>query len=127
MKKRSETNILIVDDEPAIRWSLSEFFEDSSFRVTSAESGEEALDLMASSHFDVAIVDLRLPGMSGDAMIVKANEIDSSTRFIIHTGSAGYALAEDLKKIGVRSEDVFLKPQPDLQAIVRAVQKMVSG
>ncbi len=121
----SPIRVLVVDDEPFVRDSLVEFLEDYDFDVSSAASAEEMLELLARRQQDVAIVDLRLPGMNGDALIHQAHEVLPSMRFLIHTGSVDYRLSDDLKKIGVRQEHVILKPQPNLNSIVDRIRDLV--
>lgn len=116
--------VLVVDDEVSVCKSLVGFLEDSNFDVTSASSGEKALDLATKEHFDVAIVDLRLPGMSGEALILKAHDLVPELRFIIHTGSVGYRLSEELKRIGMLPDHVYLKPMDDLNELVEGIEKL---
>lgn len=121
----SSINVLIVDDEQFILDSLSGFLEDYEFNVTRAESAENALKVIQEKSFEAAIIDLRLPGMSGDMLIQEINSVQPKTRFVIHTGSVGYMLSEDLKSIGMKKEHVFFKPVPDLTVLVSAVLSLV--
>ena len=57
--------ILIVDDEPGIRQSLSGVLGDEGFHVESAGSGEACLDILARSTFELVILDIWLPGLDG--------------------------------------------------------------
>lgn len=117
--------VLVVDDEPGIRESLSDFLDDYEFDVFAAESAEQALEIVASEDLDVAIVDLRLPGISGDTMILRSHDIRPGMKFLIHTGSVDYRLPEELKAIGMGSENLFLKPIPDLTVIIDAINKIL--
>lgn len=125
MTDRSTIRVLVVDDEPSVRESLGEFLEDFEFEVSVAECAEEALDLIGKERYDVAIVDLRLPGMSGDALILKIHDKLPHMHFLIHTGSVAYSLSEDLEQIGVRSEYVFFKPLQDLALLVEGITKLL--
>lgn len=116
--------VLVVDDEVSVCRSLVGFLEDSEFDVSSASSGEQALELAAKEHFDVAIVDLRLPGMSGETLILKAYDVVPELRFIIHTGSVGYRLSAELKRIGMLPDHVYLKPMDDLNELVDGIEKL---
>ena len=59
-------NILIVDDEPGIRESLTGILEDEGYKAESAaESGEACLELLRKTAFDVVLLDVWLPGMDG--------------------------------------------------------------
>ena len=117
--------VLIVEDEPSVRFSLAGFLEDFNFDVLTAETAEEALELMVKEPCQVAIVDIRLPGIDGNEMILKAHEMIPNMRFIIYTGSLDYRLSEDLKSIGTKPEHVFPKPQQDLSVFVGAIQELM--
>jgi len=117
--------ILIVDDEITIRKSLAAFMEDFGFEVSTAESAEEALEIIKSQPFDAGIIDLRLPKMSGDMLILAASKIAPSIRFIIHTGSSGFRLSRELKQIGLMPEHIFIKPQPDLEKLAQCISDLV--
>ena len=124
MKDFSTIRVLVIDDEPAICMSLTAFLEDYGFNASSAESAEEALDLMKNNAYDVCIVDLRLPGMSGEDLILQAHERYPNQRHIIYTGSISYNLSEKLKEIGMRPEHVFLKPIRVLTLLVKCVKAL---
>lgn len=127
MMDYSKIRVLVVDDEFAIRTSLAAYLEDFEFDVSSAGTAEEALEMMDKESFHVAIIDLRLPGMSGDALILEARERFPRMRFIIHTGSPAYHVTEDFKIDGVRMEHVFLKPISDMMMMVKAVEELAGG
>ncbi len=60
----SRPTILVIDDEPAIRRSVGRLLERAGYRVRTAGTGDEAMALVRSEHFDAAICDLRIPGVS---------------------------------------------------------------
>ncbi len=113
--------VLVVDDEECIRRNLRIYFEDEGFEVSGAESGEEALEMLTNSGFEVAIVDMRLPGMDGNTFIERAHEVDSQLDFLIFTGSAGFQLPEQLVRMGMNEEQVFMKPLNDMTELVAAL------
>ncbi len=118
--------VLIVDDEISIRHSLSEFLSDYDLDVTSVESAEEALKLLPRESFEVAIVDIRLPRMSGETFILKAHEKAPDMRFLIHTGSVDYRISNELERIGVNATHVHIKPLPDLDKIFEAIEDLMN-
>ena len=59
------SRILIVDDEPGIRQSLSGVLEDEGFQVEAVENGEACLDILARSIFELVILDIWMPGIDG--------------------------------------------------------------
>jgi len=125
MTRDLPVKVLVVDDEPGIRESLSDFLDDYEFDVFSAESAEQALEIVEVEDLDIAIVDLRLPGISGDTMILKSHSMNPDMKFLIHTGSVDYRLPDELKAIGMGSENLFLKPIPDLTVIIDAINKIL--
>ena len=56
--------ILVIDDEPTIRKSVGRLLERAGYRVRTAGTGDEAMALVRSEHFDAAICDLHIPGVS---------------------------------------------------------------
>ncbi|MCF7853703.1 MAG: sigma-54 dependent transcriptional regulator [Candidatus Pacebacteria bacterium] len=75
-------SILVVDDEMSVRASLEAVFEPT-YRVLSAESGEQALELAEKEEPDVAIVDLIMPGMSGLELLPELKRIDPTMTAIV--------------------------------------------
>jgi len=126
MKDFSDIHVLVIDDEPGICFSLSAFLEDYGFKASSAESAEEALALMETNAVDICIVDLRLPGMGGEELILAARARYPRQRHIIYTGSTSYTLPDSLKALGMRPEHVFLKPIRVLTLLVNSVKALVA-
>ena len=118
-------HVLVVDDEPSICHSLSEFLDDFGFQVSSAENAEKAIELLEKHPYDAAVIDLRLPGMSGETLMLLAYKKQPQLKFVIHTGSAGYLISNELKAIGISQENVFFKPQPDLTRIANAILSLL--
>lgn len=59
------TNILFLEDEKTIREVISEYMTLAGYKVTSCENGDDAIDLVKNNRFDLAILDIRVPGASG--------------------------------------------------------------
>ena len=115
--------ILIVDDEPGLLFSLKAYLEDEGYEVEGATSGEEALIILQKSIFDAVIIDVRLPGIDGNEVILEAKRSGNNVAFFIHTGSTDYQLPTSLKNMGFSEEDIFLKPLPDLNIITQILEK----
>ncbi|MEG3638454.1 response regulator [Magnetococcus sp. PR-3] len=125
MDKWENRHVLVVDDEASIRFSLAAFLEEYDFLVTTAQSAEEALTLCETTHFAVAVVDLRLPGINGDQFIIQAQERWPVMRFIIHTGSVDYQLSDVLQGLGMTKNQLFFKPLNDLHALVQGIEPLL--
>jgi DNA-binding response OmpR family regulator len=107
----TRAHIMIIDDEERIRDLLVHFLEDfDEFAVSVAPSGERALEVLAARPAEVAVVDMRLPGMSGMEFIQAAAAGGLCRRFVLHTGSNELALTESLGRLGMTEEDIFYKP-----------------
>ncbi len=72
----SEARILVVDDEYLIRWTLQQNLEKEGYQVILAETGEEALEKVKEEAPDLALLDIKLPGMDGYQVLEKALKID---------------------------------------------------
>ena len=70
----SEARILVVDDEYLIRWTLQQNLEKQGYEVILAETGEEALEKVKDEAPDLALLDIKLPGMDGYQVLEKALE-----------------------------------------------------
>ena len=123
----STLSVLIVDDEESIRVSLSEFLQDFEFEVDSADSAEDALEMLKHKKYNVLIVDLRLPDMNGDLLILKAYEIDDSLNFLIHTGSVEFNIPDELISIGMTQDNIFVKPITNLMKICEYIENVVKS
>jgi DNA-binding NtrC family response regulator len=119
--------ILIVDDEESIRRSLRAYLEDEGFEVVDVGKAEEGLDALARDAPDAAIVDMRLPGMDGNAFVEKAHDLLPKMSFFIYTGSVGYKPSASLEAIGVDEDHVFKKPLGDIALLVDAMRKSLKA
>lgn len=117
--------VLIVDDEPMIRENLMAYLEDEGMDVEAAASAEAALDAIAGGErYAVCIMDMRLPGMDGNAAIRALHRLDPDLRFLIHTGSSDYSLPADLRELGLDARQVFHKPLNDMGPLAAAVRAL---
>jgi DNA-binding NtrC family response regulator len=104
----ANNKVLVVDDEEMIRVNLTCFLEDENFTVLSAESGEEAIELLKENEPVLGIIDMRLPGIDGNAVILEAYKRYPKMAFIIHTGSSEYTIPEALASIGLTPKHIVL-------------------
>jgi len=93
-------NILIVDDESAIRESLRGVLEDEDYSVTDAASGEACLDQLQQKLFDVVLLDIWLPGIDGLQTLEKIRELETAPEVIIISGHATIETAVRATKLG---------------------------
>jgi len=119
-------SIIIIDDEEMVRINLTDYLEDEGYNVSFASSGEEGLELVKENKYDIAIVDMRLPGIDGNTFIIETSKLQPHLRYLIHTGSADYALPQELKNLGISKKDVFYKPVHDM-SIIRSLLNGILG
>ena len=111
-----DSNILIIDDDASIRKTIRKFIESVGFRVFTASSGEEALELLQTNNISVAITDIVMPGMNGLelAALIKKNY---DTDVIIMTGySDKYSYEEAISK---GASDIIFKPMHFEELLLR--------
>lgn len=104
----NKTRILVVDDEPGIREGCRRALSPHGYSVQTAENGEEGLQLIQSGDFDLALVDVMMPGMNGIDLITLIHEYDPEIVCIIITGYATVELAVTAIKHG--AYDFLTKP-----------------
>ncbi len=93
-------NVLIVDDESAIRESLKGVLEDEGYQASATESGESCLDLLRDTPFDVVFLDIWLPGMDGLDTLQKIRELENHPEVIIISGHGTIETAVRATKLG---------------------------
>ena len=126
---KANDSVLVLDDEGVVRESLADYFEDCGWRVWQAASAEEALDLLASESPGGVLVDIRPPGMRGDAFIREAHRLHPALAFVIVTGSpelcrggAGKTYVQDLPATFSR---IFEKPITDLAELEKTLKQHI--
>ncbi|WP_119067138.1 response regulator transcription factor [Aggregatilinea lenta] len=100
--------ILVVDDEGAIRYSISKTLQRVGYQVQTASSGEEALDMMQQQDYDVVLTDIRMPGLSGVELLAKIKERAPDAVVILLTGYANLESAIESLRLG--AHDYLTKP-----------------
>ena len=104
--------ILVVDDEKIVRESLFHWFQEEGYQVETAEDGETALRIFDKNKYDLLLVDMKMPGMSGLELLAKVKEIDKDTIVILITAFASVPTAIKALKDG--AYDYVTKPvDPD--------------
>lgn len=87
----SVPSILLIDDEPSVLSALRRVFRPAGYVILTAESGEAALEVLASTEVDLIVSDMRMPGMSGAEFLARARSLYPDTMRILLTGYAEIA------------------------------------
>jgi DNA-binding response OmpR family regulator len=117
-------SVLVIDDEPDMREMLAFSLPANEFEVVTAEGGRAAVELLGTRRFDVAITDLKMPGMNGVEIVSALRELDPDMEVIVATGYASLETALACMKHG--AYDYIRKPYDIAELrhlILRAVEK----
>ncbi|HRI20501.1 MAG TPA: sigma-54 dependent transcriptional regulator [Panacibacter sp.] len=113
------SNILIIDDERAIRKTLSEILSYEGFKVDEAADGEEGLKLFGEKPYDVVLCDIKMPKLDGVEFLLKATEKNPDVPVIMISGHGTIETAVDAVKKG--AYDYVAKP-PDLNRLLITIR-----
>lgn len=103
-----KASILVVDDDRAIRESLNSLLSDKGYDVLTVEDGHQAIDAVRQREWDVAMVDLKMPGIDGLEVLREVTKMSPNTKVIIITGYATVESAVEAMKQG--AVDYIAKP-----------------
>ena len=106
--KSDQKNILVVDDDMSIRTIFSGVLRKEGYRVTAVKNGYEAIKAIDKESFDLALVDLKMPGLDGIQVLEKIKNRRPQTRVIIYTGYGSITTAVEAMRKG--AADYLIKP-----------------
>lgn len=117
-------NILVVDDEDALRNVLSSELQSEGYSVASAADGDEAIAIVQQNTFDLVLLDIKMPRVDGFEVLRFIKERYPSTKVIMLTGFADLKNAIESKKLG--AEDFVSKPY-DLVDLLTTIERVLSS
>jgi two-component system nitrogen regulation response regulator GlnG len=113
-------NILVADDEESIRWVLSKALTKQGYKVDLANNGEEALQLFRRNRYDLAVLDIKMPQLTGLDLLDRIQEEQPDMMVIIMTAESSMKNAVEAMKRG--AYDYLTKPF-DLDALDAIILK----
>lgn len=112
--------LLIVDDETRFLNAIAQRLAKRGFDVRTAENGEDAIKLARSEKFDIALLDLRMPGMDGGEVLRVLKEEHQFLEAIMLTGHGSLESAVELTKLGAFS---YLPKPYELDKLIQVLQE----
>ncbi len=116
--------VLVVDDEAVVLTVLREALRRGGYRVTTAASAEEAIDLMRKRRFDLVLTDKNLPGASGLDVLRAARKLNPAPAIVLITGYSSYDSAIEAMDVGAL--DYIEKPIRDVDDLRFRIRRALS-
>ena len=116
--------VLVVDDEAVVLTVLREALRRGGYRVTTAASAEEAIDLMHKRRFDLVLTDKNLPGASGLDVLRAARNLNPAPAIVLITGYSSFDSAVEALDIG--AHDYIEKPIRDVEDLRFRIRRALS-
>src|SRR5574339_856805 len=110
-----KSNILVVDDEPVARQSLTDILRLEGYTVNSVPNGQSAVEYVRTHPVELMIVDLRMPGMDGLEVVQVVNQVSPETEVIILTAYGSTETA--IQALRLRIHDYLQKPASPTQVL----------
>ena len=117
--ERAPRSVLVVDDDDVFRTRLGKAFQDRGFEVRTAPSAEEAIRLARQDSPEFAVVDLRMPGVSGLEVVRELHGIDPASVIVMLTGYGSIATAVEAVRAGALH---YLSKPVDIDQILAAFE-----
>ncbi|HJU03828.1 MAG TPA: sigma-54 dependent transcriptional regulator [Nitrospiraceae bacterium] len=119
-------SVLIIDDEPLIRLSMTDALKAVGYDVRAAATGQEGLEVLTDGIFDIVITDLRLPGSNGLDLLQVCKQRSPLTEVLLITAHGSVETAVEAMKRG--AYDFIMKPfsMEELLLIVERVSKVLA-
>ena len=115
----SKARILIVDDDATIREALERVLDYEDYAVTTAADGPKALELLAERRFDLALLDIKMPGMDGLEVLERAKKLHADLVCIMVSGHGTVQTAVEATKLGAFD---FLEKPPDRDRLLVTIR-----
>lgn len=107
--------VLIIEDDPQLRLTLTAYLEDSGFHILEAGDGMEGVALFEHERPNIVLTDLRMPKLDGFAVIERIKKGSPATPVIAFTGTGDPLAIQNALRLGARA--CLLKPIEDLSIL----------
>jgi DNA-binding NarL/FixJ family response regulator len=116
---------LVADDHPAVLEAVCEYLASSGIEIVGrATDGKQALEKLETRKPQVALIDLRMPGLDGIEVAKRAGQSTPETAVILYTGYGDRALLTESLDVGVRG---FVLKEAPMEDLLRAIRAIAAG
>ena len=113
-----KARILVIDDDEGIRRVLSTVLEDAGHLVDTAKDGEDAIQRAATTNYDIALIDIRLPDMDGSKLLTKMN---GSTPRMVKIIVTGYPTLQNAVQAVKKGADGYITKPVDMERLLETI------
>jgi signal transduction histidine kinase len=115
-------NVLIADDEDSLRSTIAAWLGDEGFEVDQAADGLEAIKKVQGKDFDIALLDIKMPGANGLEVLRFIKKNSNPTEVVMMTGMSDVGMAVEAMKLGARE---YLTKPVDLDQLVPQLRSLI--
>ena len=116
--------ILVVDDDKSILRTFTRILQKNGYRIDTAETGQEAMEKAENNHYDLALVDIRLPDIDGTELLAKIKMQLQNTIKIMITGFP--SLESGVKALDEGADAYLVKPVKPEDLLMLIKEKLKS-
>jgi DNA-binding NtrC family response regulator len=118
----TKKTILVIDDDKSILRTFSRILEKAGYKTETAETGKEAIEKTKNRHYDLALVDIRLPDMDGTDLLAKLKKPLQNTIKIMITGFP--SLETGVKALDEGADAYLVKPVKPQELLILIEEKL---
>ena len=122
--ENSKKTILVVDDDKSILRTFTRILQKSGYDIDTAETGKEAIERTEKRHYDLALVDIRLPDIDGTDLLAKLKKPLQNTVKIMITGFP--SLETGVKALDEGADAYLVKPVKPQELLLLIEEKLVN-
>jgi two-component system sensor histidine kinase/response regulator len=122
MDNEEKISVLIADDEDPLRMTVAAWLGDEGFEVEQAADGLEAIKQVQGQDFDIAILDIKMPGANGLEVLRYVKKNSASTEVVMATGMSDVGMAVEAMKLGARE---YLTKPIDMDQLVPQLRNLI--
>lgn len=123
---RMARNVLVVDDDPAVRRVLVQALQLEGYKVSTADDGEQALAVLEANHPDLVVLDVMMPKISGFEVLQRIRDTDSTSNLPVILLTAKSA-TEDVWEGWRRGVDYYMTKPFDVEELLTFIEYVFRG